>query len=238
MKRIGRLYGVGLGPGDPELVSLKAARILSEVPVIFVPKGGRESRALSIIREIVGEGKEVVELSFPMLEEDEGKWEKAANAIWGRLSRGEDCAFAVEGDPLLYSSFVPLLSLFQRRFPQVEIKVIPGISSLNAAAASIPLPLARREERLAILPAIYEKDGLKEILEKFDTVAFFKVHRSLKRILNLLERIGFSGSCFLVEEATTKKEKVIRDIEEMKKARPGYFSLLLVKKEGRFSTHL
>jgi len=230
MKRIGRLYGVGLGPGDPELVSLKAARILSEVPVIFVPKGGQESRALSIIKGIVGRDKEVVELSFPMLEEDEGKWERAASAIWERLSRGEDCAFAVEGDPLLYSTFVPLIAFFRRRFPQVEIKVIPGISSLSAAASSIPLPLARREERLAVLPAIYEKDDLEEILKKFDTVLFFKVHRSLERILNLLERIGFSGSCFLVEEATTKEEKVIRDIEEMKKARPGYFSLLLVKR--------
>ena len=230
MKGIGRFYGVGLGPGDPELVSLKAARILSEVPVIFVPKGGRESRALSILKGIVGEEKEIVELSFLMLEEDEGKWERAASAIWERLSRGEDCAFAVEGDPLLYSTFTPFLSIFQRRFPQVEIKVIPGISSLSAAASSIPLPLARREERLAVLPAIYEKDDLEEILKKFDTVLFFKVHRSLERILNLLERIGFSGSCFLVEEATTKEEKVIRDIEEMKKARPGYFSLLLVKR--------
>ncbi|MCD6508330.1 precorrin-2 C(20)-methyltransferase [Candidatus Poribacteria bacterium] len=230
MKRIGRLYGVGLGPGDPELVSLKAARVLSEVPVIFVPKGGRESRALSIVKGVVGEEKEIVELSFPMLEEDEGRWEEAASAIWGRLSRGEDCAFAVEGDPLLYSTFVPLIAFFQRRFPQVKIKVISGITSLSAAAASIPLPLARKEERLAILPAIYEKDDLEEILKKFDTVAFFKVHRSLERILNLLERIGFSGSCFLVEEATTKEEKVIGDIEEMKKARPGYFSLLLVKR--------
>ena len=221
---------MGLGPGDPELVSLKAARVLSEVPVIFVPKGGRESRALSIVKGVVGEEKEIVELSFPMLEEDEGRWEEAASAIWGRLSRGEDCAFAVEGDPLLYSTFVPLIAFFQRRFPQVKIKVISGITSLSAAAASIPLPLARKEERLAILPAIYEKDDLEEILKKFDTVAFFKVHRSLERILNLLERIGFSGSCFLVEEATTKEEKVIGDIEEMKKARPGYFSLLLVKR--------
>jgi len=230
MKRIGRLYGVGLGPGDPELVSLKAARILSEVPVIFVPKGGRESRALSIIGGMVGERKEVVELSFPMLGEDEGGWERAANAIWERLSCGEDCAFAVEGDPLLYSTFVPILSIFQRRFPQVEIKVIPGISSLSAATASIPLPLARKEERLAILPATYEKDDLEEILQKFDTVAFFKVHRSLERILNLLERAGFSGSCFLVEEASTRKEKVIRDMEEMRNAKPGYFSLLLVRR--------
>ncbi|RLA85090.1 MAG: precorrin-2 C(20)-methyltransferase, partial [Deltaproteobacteria bacterium] len=221
---------VGLGPGDPELVSLKAARILSEVPVIFVPKGGRESRALSIIKGMGGEEKQVVEVSFPMLEEDEGQWEKAASAIWERLSRGKDCAFAVEGDPLLYSTFVPLLAFFRRRFPQVEIKVIPGISSLSAAVASIPLPLARREERLAVLPATYEKDDLKEILEKFDVVAFFKVHRSLERILNLLERAGFSGSCFLVEEASTRKEKVIRDVEEMRNAKPGYFSLLLVRR--------
>ena len=232
MKGIGRLYGVGLGPGDPELVSLKAARVLSEVSVIFVPKGGRESRALSIVRGIVGGGKEIVELSFPMLGEDEEKWEEGASAIWERLSRGEDCAFAVEGDPLLYSTFTPFLSIFQRRFPEVEIKVIPGITSLSAAASSIPLPLARREERLAILPATYEKNDLEEILRRFDTMAFFKVHRSLERILNLLERTGFSGSCFLVEEVTTKEEKVIRDLEEIKKARPGYFSLLLVRRSG------
>jgi len=230
MKRVGRFYGVGLGPGDPELVSLKAARILSEVPVIFVPKGGKESRAFSIIRGIVGEEKEIVELSFPMLEEDEGKWERAASRIWERLSRGEDCAFAVEGDPLLYGTFTPILSIFRHRFPEVEIKVIPGITSLSAAAASIPLPLARGEERLAVLPAFYEKNGLEEVLQKFDTVAFFKVHRSLERILNVLERMGLSGSCFLVEEASTGRERVIGDMEEMKRAKPGYFSLLLVRR--------
>ena len=230
MKGIGRLYGVGLGPGDPELVSLKAARVLSEVHVIFVPKGGRESRALSIVREIVGGGKEVVELPLPMFGEDEEKWEEAASAIWERLSRGEDCAFAVEGDPLLYGTFAPILSVFRRRFPEVEIKVIPGITSLSAAAASIPLPLARREERIAILPATYEREDVEEILRKFDTVAFFKVHRSLERILNILERTGVLGDCFLVEEASTGRERVIGDVEEMRRAKPGYFSLLLVRR--------
>ena len=234
MKAMGRLYGVGVGPGDPELITLKAQRILSQVSVIFVPQKDteHESYARSIISGLLGSGtQKVVDLVFPMKKSAlEPYWEKAADEIWQHLAQGEDCAFVTEGDPLLYGTFVYILPIFQERHPEVVIEVIPGISSINAAAASAMLPLSSGGERVAIISATYEDKALRETLESFDTVVLLKVNTAFDRILDVLEEMKLVDRCIYIRRCTTRDEEIVKDIRKLKGRSLDYLSLLIVRR--------
>ena len=138
-KKLGRLYGVGIGPGDPKLLTLRAHHILSQVPIVFVPQKstGSKSYAYSIIESLVGKSSQkIVALIFPMRKDSQELipyWEKAAEEIWQHLAQGDDCAFVNEGDPLLYGTFIHVFEILRKRYPKLTIEVIPGISSINAA---------------------------------------------------------------------------------------------------------
>ena len=233
-RKIGCLYGVGVGPGDPELITLKAQRILSQVSVIFVPQKdtGHESYAGSIISgSLESPTQQVVELVFPMQKSAlEPYWERAADEIWQRLAQGEDCAFVTEGDPLLYGTFVYILSIFQERHPEVVIKVVPGISSINAAAASAVLPLSSGRERVAIIPATYQDKALRETLESFDTVVLLKINTAFDRILDVLEEMKLVDRCTYIRRCTTKDEEIVKDIRKLKGRDLDYLSLLIVRR--------
>jgi precorrin-2/cobalt-factor-2 C20-methyltransferase len=233
-RAIGLLYGVGVGPGDPELITLKAQRVLSQVSVIFVPQKdtGHESYARSIISGLLGSPtQKVVDLVFPMQKSAlEPYWEKAAEEIWQHLDQGKDCAFVTEGDPLLYGTFVYILSIFQERHPEVVIEVIPGISSINAAAARAMLPLSSGGERVAIISATYQDKALRETLESFDTIVLLKVNTVFDRILDVLEEMKLTDKCVYVKRCTTKDEEIVRDIRELKGRNLDYFSLLIVRR--------
>ena len=231
---IGHLYGVGVGPGDPELITLKAQRILSQVSVIFVPRkdAKHESYACSIIGSLPGGPvQKVVELEFPMQKGAlEPYWERAAEEIWQHLTWGEDCAFVTEGDPLLYGTFAYILSIFQERHPEVAVEVIPGISSINAASARVLLPLAIGGERVAIIPATYEDEALRETLESFDTVVLLKVNTVFDRILSVLEKMKLVDRCIYIRRCTTKDEEIVKDIRKLKGKNLDYLSLLIVRR--------
>jgi len=233
---IGRLYGIGVGPGDPELLTLRAHRILSRVPIIFVPQKDGKSRsyASQIIAGLVKEPKQkIIELVFPMrrnAEELGGYWEKAAQNIWGHLNEGKDCAFIAQGDPLLYGTFIHVFEVLRESHPEVDIEVIPGISSVNAAAARTLLPLASGDERVAILSAFYEDKAIRETLENFDTVVFLKIGTALGRILNILEELNLTDKCVYVRRCTTADEEIIRDVKRLKGKKLDYFSLLIVRR--------
>ncbi len=231
---IGRLYGVGVGPGDPELITVKAQRILSKVSAIFVPqKGtGHESYARSIISGLLaGTAQKVVELVFPMQKSAlEPYWQKAAEEIWQHLAQGKDCAFVTEGDPLLYGTFVYILSIFQERYPEVVIEVIPGVSSINAAAARAVLPLSSGGERVAIISATYEDNALREILESFDTVVLLKVNTVFDRILDVLEEMKLVDRCIYISRCTTRDEEIVRNIRNLRGKNLDYLSLLIVRR--------
>ena len=233
-RTIGRLYGVGVGPGDPELITLKAQRILSQVQVIFVPQkdAEHESCARSIIGGLLeNSNQRIIDLVFPMQRGTlELYWESAAEEIWQHLARGEDCAFVTEGDPLLYGTFAYILSIFQERHPEVTIEVIPGISSISAASAKALLSLASGSERVAIIPATYEDEALRETLESFDTVVLLKVNTVFDRILDVLEEMKLTDKCVYVKRCTTKDEEIVRDIRKLKGKNLDYLSLLIVRR--------
>ncbi len=232
---IGRLYGVGVGPGDPELLTLKAHRILSRVPVVFVPQkdGQSGSYAKSIISGLLKPGQEVIELVFPMTRnqtELARQWQKAADSIWEHLQKGKDCAFVNLGDPLLYGTFIYVLETLQAGHPELKVEVVPGISSVNAAAARAVVPLASADERVAIVPANAGEKFIRETLENFDTVVLLKIHTAFDKVLSVLEQMELIQNCVYVRRCTTRDEEIVRDIRKLRGEKLDYFSLLIVRK--------
>jgi precorrin-2/cobalt-factor-2 C20-methyltransferase len=230
----GTLFGLGVGPGDPELLTLKAARILQAVPVIAVPvsKVGSESYALNIVSEFLQPEQAVLKLHFPMLKEVAAKRahrQAAAQAIAAELQAGRDVAFLTEGDPLLYSTFIYVLQYLAEAFP---IEIVPGVSSIMAAAAQAQLPLVNGGQRLAVLPTAFENmDDLRRVLEQFETVVLLKVYRQLDAVLNLLDELGLGEHVTLVERTSHAEGRVLRGVNTLRNQSIHYLSLMIVQTE-------
>ena len=231
----GRLFGVGVGPGDPELLTLKALRVIRAAPVICVPQSGTQpsSYALNIVREFLDPHKqETLRLTFPIDDPDQAAavWLDAAHTIAHRLKQGQDVAFITEGDPMLYSTFSYVLSNIQSSYPTISVEIVPGVSSVMAAAASGGVPLATQGQRLAVLPAVYGIDDLSEAIANYDTIVLMKVNRTLLRSIANLESLGLAGKAIYVRRATTAKEQVVRDLGQLSAEDMDYFSLLIIKR--------
>ena len=188
----GKLYGVGVGPGDPELLTLRALRVLEEVDTLIAPDSGRHGIALEIVRKATRREHRVLRLSFPMTKEREvleEAWRRATEQVYRALSRG-DAAFITLGDPMFYSTFSYVLEGIRERYPEVEVEVVPGVSSLSACAASLGVPLVSGGERLAVVPAAYGIEELESLARSFDTVVLMKVSRRFDEIAEKIARAG------------------------------------------------
>ncbi len=235
----GTLYVIGVGPGDPELMTLKAARIVRDVPVLFVPKGREEgtSLALSIVSGAIPlDGKDIVETHFPMKktrEKEHGRdlertWNGICDSVLSRLDAGKDAAFITLGDPTVYSTFFYLYDRLLERKPGLNIEIVPGVSSINAASCSAKTVLGLADDKIAILPATYT-DDLRPVLSDFDAVVLMKVHRVFERVLTTLEDMGLAGTSVYVCRVGMKDEK-IKAVKEVKEEDLDYFSMIIVRK--------
>lgn len=241
------LYVIGIGPGDPELLTLKAVRVIKEVPVLFVPKGREdgESLALSIVNKAIDlKGKEIRELHFPMVktrdQSSKGQIAQRWDAIFQALInvlRDRDVAFLTLGDPCLYSTFFYLYERLNH-MPQLKIEIIPGVSSINASAAKAGIYLGLANERIAIVPANYE--GFSEsIIDDFDTIVFMKVDRVWQSLKDFLDKHGLLKNSIYISRVGMEEERIIRDIDLVKEEDLNYFSIAITttrlkRESGRF----
>lgn len=235
--KTGKFFIIGVGPGDPELITVKGRRILSEVEVIFAPhkSAGHRSLARTILNGTMPKcQQQEIDLVFPMKKGEESRphWEEAAAIIWEHLEKGKNCAFIIEGDPMLYGTSSYILSIFEKNHPEVEVDIIPGVSSVTASAASAKVPLASGNESIAILPAVYRTDALESTLENFDTVVLMKVFKNLEEIQDVLQRRNSGGKAVYVRQCTTPNEEIVRDISEINQQERDYFSLMIVRKQN------
>ncbi len=239
MNKTGKLYGIGVGPGDPELLTLKAVRVLGEADVVAIPKSKEESDsiALSIVKGAVDlSKKETLELMFPMTKDKEvlrKSREEAAAAICERLKTGKDVACITLGDPMFYSTFSYLIPLIKGKFPEVEIEIVPGISSVMASAALTVTPLTEADERIAVIPATYESDKIRHILETFDTVVLMKVNRVFDKVLGLIEELGLKEKAVFIERCGGENQRVVHNLDSLKSEKLDYLSMVIVKKKGQ-----
>jgi precorrin-2/cobalt-factor-2 C20-methyltransferase len=231
----GTLYGLGVGPGDPELITVKAFRTLKESPVIAYPKKrkGSKSYAHQIIDVYVNPGeKEMLGLVFPMTKDPailEREWTNTVEAVWEKLQEGKDVAFVTEGDPLLYSTFIHMMKLMKERHPEVEIQTVPGISSINGAASRLGLPLAEGDDHVAIVPAREDYDAMKKALMENDCVIFIKVAKVMDLMLRVLRDLDLLHKASVVTKVTSKEE-IIWDVRELDRAELEYLTLMVVRK--------
>lgn len=236
--RPGSFYGVGVGPGDPELLTRKAERILKQAQVVAVPKRGPRDRgyAYEIVAPLLDPGRqEIVELVFPMTRERErleAVWDGHVEALAERLLAGRDCAFITEGDPFLYSTFIYIWERLRARCPAVPVEVVPGVSSVTAAACRAGLPLASGGERVAILPGVPDDPAeLRGLAAAFDTVVVLKAGARAPAVLDAWEA-GGAGRLVCVRRATTPGEAVAEGREAVASLEPDYFSLFLLRGRG------
>ena len=232
----GSFYGVGVGPGDPELLTIKAQKTLQKVAVISFTQldDGKESYALSVVRGVL-ETAEPEFLAITIPSDDETPvspqtWTDAAAEIAGHLSQGKDVAFITEGDPMLYSEFFQVLGSVKSVVPNLEFEVIPGVSSVMAAAASSGTPLVTHGQRLTILPKVYGIDDLREAITNSDTTVLMEVDHDLLQALANLEKLGLTGKATYVRQASTSRENVVEDISKLEAEDLDYFSLLIIRR--------
>jgi len=230
----GVFYGVGVGPGDPELITRKGYRVLREADVVCAPRSGagREGLALSVVRDFLPEGQQLVELDFPMTRkkaELELCWEKAAAQIIAFLQEGKKVALITLGDPTLYSTYTYVLKKIKQA-GSWPIETIPGVPSFCACAAAASLPLAEGEEKLAVVPAVQDPDTLRSVLQNFENVILLKVAGKIDLVAGILEALQLRDRAVFASRCGLPGGFVENNLEEAKKRPKDYFSLIIVKR--------
>ncbi len=235
MSNLGTLYGLGVGPGDPELITVKAFRVIQESPVIAYPRKrkGSKSYAHRIVEVYIRpEEKEMLGLVFPMTKDQailDREWNGTVEKVWEKLKEGKDVAFVTEGDPLLYSTFIHMMKLMQELHPEVEIKTVPGISSFNGSASRLGIALADGDDHVAIVPARDDYEAMKKAMEDHDAVVFIKVAKVIDLMITVLKDLDLLEKASVVTKVTSDEE-VIWKVSELEGAELEYLTLMVVRK--------
>ena len=222
----GTLYGVGLGPGDPGLITLKAARLIGGAAVIAYPAlEDGDSLARGIAADLIPEGAREIVLRIPMLDQRgpaQAAYDRGAEEISTALRAGDDVVMLCEGDPLFYGSF---MYVHARLSGQFDVQVVPGVTSVTACAALAGLPLAARNEVLTVLPGTLPDDALRSRLEMAQAAAIMKVGRHLGRIKAVIDALGLMERAVYVERASLPNQRVMPLAEATDAP---YFSMILL----------
>lgn len=238
----GTFIGIGVGPGDPELITIKAVKALKAVDVIFVPKSHakKPSMALCMVKQILAEREkpaEILELVFPMTRDELNNrklWVENAAIVAEKAKKG-NVAFITLGDPMLYSTFLYLYECVKETYPEIELEIIPGVTSVTAAAASSRLPLAEKEEVVTIVPSDLSPAHLEDAAKHADNLVFMKCAFHIKEFIPILLKSGFTkkSTIALVKRCTLPEENVlvgkIGDVDNWDITQD-YFSVAIVKK--------
>ncbi len=223
------LYGVGLGPGDPDLITRKAARLIETAEVIAYPSlAGGDSLARSIAADLIPDTAREIVMSIPMTRDRapaQTAYDLGALAIRAELEAGRDVVCLCEGDPFFYGSFMYLHARLKGDFP---VEIVPGVTSLTACAARAGMPLAARNERVTVLPGPLPDGELESRIAGAESLAILKVGRHLPRIRSVLDRLGLTDQAVYVERATMAAEKVL-PLSDAPEDAP-YFSMILLTK--------
>jgi precorrin-2/cobalt-factor-2 C20-methyltransferase len=238
----GILFIVGVGPGDPELMTLKALRALERCETWLAPtaKKNGSSTALDIVKGAMDcAGKEILFHHFPMKKIHRGQntdpevkeaWQQAVELIRNKLEAGESVALLTLGDPAIYSTGLYVCETLLACSPEAQITIIPGISAIGATAAAASQPLCLGDERLMVIPATFTDDNIRETLEKFDVVVFMKVYKSMDRLVPILEELHLLDKAVLVERTSMDNQKVRHDVKAALGKKLHYFSTMIVRK--------
>ncbi|MDR3098537.1 MAG: precorrin-2 C(20)-methyltransferase [Paraburkholderia sp.] len=235
----GRLHGIGVGPGDPELLTLKALRLLKAAPVVayFVAKG-KKGNAFGIVEEHLGAQQARLPLVYPVTTEAlapplsyetiiAGFYDGAAQIVAGHLDAGRDVAVICEGDPFFYGSY---MYLHDRLAAHYEAEVVPGVCSMLGGVAVLGVPLVYRNQSLAVLSGVLPEDELRRRLADADAAVIMKLGRNFEKVRRVLAELGLAHRALYVERATMSNQRIV-PLDEVDPMASPYFSLLVVPGE-------
>ena len=228
MTHPGTAYGIGVGPGDPELVTLKALRLLQAAPVVAYPApDDGPSFARSIVAQWLRPEQREIAIRVPMVAERfpaQEVYDRAAAEIGTVLSAGRDVAILCQGDPFFYGSFMYLFTRLADRFP---VSIVPGVSSLTACAAAAGTPLAARSETLTVVPATLGEAELERRLAVSEAAAIIKLGRNFEKVRAVLARLRLDGRARYVERASLPNQRVL-PLAEVATGSVPYFAMIVL----------
>ena len=232
-----RIYGIGLGPGDPELLTLKALRIIESSDLILCPRARIKSDSLarSILEQAAGCDLPVVEIEYPMTRDREAhtqRWKEIAADTVRSLKEKKRVSFVTLGDPGIYSSFAYFLEALLEELPRLEWEIIPGVSSVQLAASKAGVPLVTGDESCAVLPMPGSAGDLDRLLENHRTLVLMKVYRKIEFLKNYLVSRNLTDSASFVKRAGLEGEVVIRDFSRVDPGEDGSLSIVIIKSPG------
>ncbi len=226
----GILYGIGVGPGDPELMTLKAHRLLGECDVVAYPApDDGPSFARTIAAPYLRPDQVEIPIIVPMRSERfpaRAVYDEAAIKIAAHLDEARDVVVLCEGDPFFYGSF---MYLYERLMGDYTVEIVPGVSSLMASAAALGRPIAARNDVLTVIPAPLDDDAITRRLNEGEAIAFIKVGRHFERVCGLIEKAGLTGSAGYLERVSLANQKIMPLGDVDFKEAP-YFSMILIYK--------
>ena len=227
MTKLGTFYGIGVGPGDPELLTVKAINAIKSVDVIVAPKTEKKegSVALSIARSYLKSDIEIIYQVFPMVKnfaESPAIFDANVAEIVSILRSGKNAAFLTIGDPMFYSTYIYIFRLLERE--GVNVETIPGIPAFLAIR-----PLAFGNEIISIIPATAPREAIENALDTCDAAVLMKVYKNFDEIVDALERHGKSDDAILASRCGLPDEKIIDDLAAHRDEQPNYLSTIITK---------
>ncbi len=225
----GKLYGVGLGPGAPDLLTLRAARLIEGAKVVAYPAlVGGDSFARSIAADLISDDADEIVMEVPMTtarEPAQAAYDTGATQIAKYLEAGQDVVCLCEGDPFFYGSFMYLFARLSDRF---DVEIVPGVTSVTACSAVAQRPLVARNERLTVLPGPMDEAELTARIRDAESVAIMKVGRHLPKLRSVLDALNLTDAAVYVERASLPNQ-VVLPLADAPETAP-YFSMILVTK--------
>ena len=240
-KTTGTLYGIGVGPGDPDLITIKAAKILSRVDIVFAAASTKNSHSLAvnIASEHIPDSATVRLLQFPMTRdknETRRAWKAHALTIIAELEKGRNVAFLTLGDSMTYSTYGYILRYVQTLASHLEVETVPGITSYQAAAARLNTPLVEGEESLMVVSGVKGGNRLRELSGKPENVVFLKAYRNVSDIKAAIDETGKYTKSVGVKSCGQQNEEIINDINELTQRKPDYWTLIISKQATQNGT--
>ena len=236
------LIGIGVGPGDPDLLTVKAVKAIHNADIIMCPasREDRPSIAFSVVSSLIDKSKnqEIVKLIFPMTKDKdvlEATWKKNAKIMAEKVLSGKNIVYLTVGDPYLYSTWIYMHRDLEENYPDMEISVIPGIVSIFTFASKVGISIAEGAEKVAIIPSCYDLTSVKEIAKYSETMVFLKDGRYFDKVINILKESGFpDDSIFAIGQDLGTDHEIIRKMT-LGEVNDGtlttkYFSILVVKR--------
>lgn len=239
-----KLFCVGCGPGDPELLTVRAAKLIQSAEVVFAPtaREGKPSIALSVVEKYIAKSTKTVSLVFPMVKDKESLkdyWKRNADEIAVVVRSGKKVVYITVGDPALYSTWIYIHRELKKSHKDIDIEIIPGIASMFAIAAKAGISLAEGEETVAIVPACYDMDRVRRTANACDTVIFLKDGRYFDSVIGILSDSGFSDNADIAIAQDVSEEGEILELKKLSELRgkkgptEKYFSIMVAKKNAR-----